>query len=236
MNENAESVSSHLSAPKPDIYLAFPILEECQRQHHVSRRCRSLFLGKFLDFGSERLRALELSGLVSSPEHSLTASRPESFIEELSAQNSTSFEPVSRMVEDTAHNSHGARQARTAQKRDLVCFPWAIVEIKHAFHDDQHVRLQAANGAACALAMLANLARHGGKCRYWMEVPPVLALTFAGPIVHLYVAKVWLSQDRTLPKYASQPNASPPSSYQSDYILEPLLYLERVPAILVGYR
>jgi hypothetical protein len=84
-----------------------------------------------------------------------------------------------------------AKNKRGDTKRsDLICFPWAVVELKIAKVPPKEIQFcycQAANGASTALKIYENLSRDAtGKidCR----IPPVVAFTCIGPEV-----KVWLA-------------------------------------------
>lgn len=73
---------------------------------------------------------------------------------------------------------------------DLMCFPWAVVEVKHARVDQSKINdcyLQAANSSAVALRMLGALFQ---KATGSMpeDLPPVIAFTCIGPAV-----QVWLT-------------------------------------------
>ena len=73
----------------------------------------------------------------------------------------------------------------------LLCFPWAIVEIKRpsASHADiTKCYCQAANGASTSLTMLEQLTKHNRKHHSSDSVKPIIVFTFAGPDV-----KVWLA-------------------------------------------
>jgi len=74
----------------------------------------------------------------------------------------------------------------------LVCFPWAVVEIKPAGQEStQFCYCQAANGASCALEIFEGLIEHATG-RLDDDFPLVIAFTTAGPRY-----KVWLSYSST---------------------------------------
>lgn len=73
----------------------------------------------------------------------------------------------------------------------LLCFPWAIVEIKkpgvrHA--DITKCYCQAANGASSCLTMLEQLTKHNKTNHTSDSVKPIVVFTFAGPDVKLWLA------------------------------------------------
>lgn len=86
------------------------------------------------------------------------------------------------------------RQARAALRNlrhdDLVCFPFAVVELKHgeAGSREEFCYCQAANGASTALRMLENLYRHADGQNNDNHVPPVVAFTCIGPVIRLWIA------------------------------------------------
>ncbi|KAI7226979.1 hypothetical protein KC330_g8602 [Hortaea werneckii] len=73
---------------------------------------------------------------------------------------------------------------------DLMCFPWAVVEVKHARVDQSKISncyLQAANSSAVALRMLGELFKKAtGSVPE--DMPPIIAFTCIGPAV-----QVWLT-------------------------------------------
>lgn len=72
-----------------------------------------------------------------------------------------------------------------------VCFPSAVVEIKHQDvgpAETEKCYSQAANGAAVALSMLGRLVHFSGPIDNVKEIRPVVTFTFVGPIM-----KVWLA-------------------------------------------
>ena len=80
-------------------------------------------------------------------------------------------------------------------EKHRVCFPFAMVELKHDIAkntDKEFCYCQAANAASCALAMLCQLCQHTPNSMYWHdehnEVLPVVTFTFIGN-----EAKVWLA-------------------------------------------
>lgn len=73
----------------------------------------------------------------------------------------------------------------------LVCFPSAVVEIKHHnVPQPQRERCycQAANGAAAALSILHKLTIHSRSEAPHREIRPVVAFTFIGPESRVWIA------------------------------------------------
>jgi hypothetical protein len=94
--------------------------------------------------------------------------------------------------------------------KHMVCFPFAIIEVKHhgvSYSKKLHCICQAANGAATSLAMLKKLASHGTDGQR-QEVRPVVAFTFIGSEVKAWIAYVDVSlqgESLSTPKYVMQP-------------------------------
>ena len=74
---------------------------------------------------------------------------------------------------------------------DLICFPFAVVELKHGMvggSQEEFCYCQAANGASAALSMLENLFEYTERKQNYQHVPPVVAFTCIGPSVRLWIA------------------------------------------------
>jgi len=78
-----------------------------------------------------------------------------------------------------------------------VCFPFVIIEAKDLGVNNSRIQYcycQAANASSVALAMLCNLSQHSKESKYWCgeshNIPPVVAFTFVGPAVKLWLAYV----------------------------------------------
>ena len=74
---------------------------------------------------------------------------------------------------------------------DLICFPFAVVELKHGMVGGSHQEFcycQAANGASAALSMLENLFQYTERKENYQHVPPVVAFTCIGPSIRLWIA------------------------------------------------
>ncbi|MCJ1433541.1 hypothetical protein MMC27_002904 [Xylographa pallens] len=135
-----------LTAPKPDLYIALPIMEESDK-------------GGFKDdnyiknFVKCSLANLEEEGLAPCPMISLNR--------------------------------------RDVGEKHLVCFPCAIVEIKHQKVTPLEIEkcyCQAANAAAASLVMLNKLARYSIAPGEHETIRPVVSFTFIG-----YRARVWIA-------------------------------------------
>jgi hypothetical protein len=73
----------------------------------------------------------------------------------------------------------------------LVCFPFAVVELKHQFvggSREQQCFCQAANAVSVALNMLENLYSIADQQQNSHHVPPVVAFTCIGPKIRLWIA------------------------------------------------
>ena len=100
-------------------------------------------------------------------------------------------------------------------EKNLVCFPCAVVEIKHhrvSRGDIQHCYRQAANGASTALSMLHRLSYYllprGPEHRRHGEIRPTVAFTFIGPgsrvwIVYISKTATQCREKRILCEYVS---------------------------------
>ena len=161
--------------PKPDWVFAFP--------GYTNNGCRG-YDGTFEDHGAfsiVNLAYLEAYGVFSSPLVSLLRGVDE--------RRAFLWEPESG--NDTIHD-----EAVPRPDNKLHCFPWAIVEIKHEGVDRSGIKKcysQAANACSAALTMLESLGDYGADAPKENWTPPIISMTFIGPIV-----KVWLAY--------SQPN------------------------------
>jgi hypothetical protein len=80
----------------------------------------------------------------------------------------------------------------------LICFPWAVVELKPVkVHQSpiQFCYCQAANGASAALKLYENLSKHatGGNDN---RIPPIVAFTCIGPEIRVWLAYSCTQQDK----------------------------------------
>ena len=72
-----------------------------------------------------------------------------------------------------------------------VCFPFAVVELKHTLvcqSQEQFCYCQAANAASAALTILENLYTCSDRGRNNDHVPPVVAFTCIGPRIRVWIA------------------------------------------------
>ena len=91
-------------------------------------------------------------------------------------------------------------------KEHLLCFPWAVVELKHQSVPPSEITkcyCQGANGAARALRMYETLSRYSDIVD-GEQIPPVVVLTFIGPVFKLWVAFSTLDSARNY-NYVSWP-------------------------------
>lgn len=77
--------------------------------------------------------------------------------------------------------------------KDLICFPMAVIEMKH--HEvkpaaAQFCYCQAANAAATCLAMLNQLSSQNAEGDRRTEIKPVVSFTFVGNRVKLWLANI----------------------------------------------
>lgn len=73
----------------------------------------------------------------------------------------------------------------------LVCFPFAVIELKHQSvggSREQQCFCQAANAASVALNMLENLYSLADQRQNSHHVPPIVAFTCIGPKIRLWIA------------------------------------------------
>lgn len=82
------------------------------------------------------------------------------------------------------------RKAAALKAHDLLCFPWAVVEMKYSSISQDKVEYcycQAANASAAALRLQEQLFEHayGDSPK---NLPPIIAFTCIGPCI-----KVWLT-------------------------------------------
>ncbi len=85
-------------------------------------------------------------------------------------------------------------------KKHRVCFPWVVVEVKHervSPDEEKKCYLQAANAASTCLSMHEQLCKHSPVEPYEAHIPPVVALTFIGPEVKLWIAYTDRDGDET---------------------------------------
>ena len=87
-------------------------------------------------------------------------------------------------------NEEGGAPKSDLNKTNLMCFPWAIVEVKQprvGNADIEKCYCQAANDSAIALRMLGALFQKATGC-VPADLPPIIAITCVGPEL-----RVWLT-------------------------------------------
>lgn len=84
-----------------------------------------------------------------------------------------------------------ATPTKNIKKKHLLCFPSAVIEIKHhkvTAKERTKCYCQAANGASTALALLSRLSHFSIPIEDFSEMQPVVAFTFVG-----YRSRVWIA-------------------------------------------
>lgn len=82
---------------------------------------------------------------------------------------------------------HGSKHSRRLMTPDYLCFPWAVVEVKHAqaqMPDEEFCQCQLANSTACAYEMQENLVASVSDS---LPVDPIIGFTCIGPRVKLWL-------------------------------------------------
>lgn len=82
------------------------------------------------------------------------------------------------------------RASLSVPDNDLVCFPFAVVELKHSYigsSQETFCSCQAANAASFALGMLEKLYSLAEQHSTNAHVPPVVAFTCIGPQIRLWM-------------------------------------------------
>ncbi|KAI7087573.1 hypothetical protein KC356_g4052 [Hortaea werneckii] len=158
--EDTNSTHRQLTGPKPDVTYAFPIFESLC-YGFSHHECGASFSLSTL----HQLRKDPSIQLVSTP--------------------TTGLSRVTQTLEGLIRKApYGLSDS------DLMCFPWAVVEFKHARVNRSEMNkcyLQAANSSATALRMLGALFRKAAGS-VPEDLPPVIAFTCIGPAV-----QVWLT-------------------------------------------
>lgn len=89
---------------------------------------------------------------------------------------------------------------------DLVCYPFAVVELKHAYigaSQEEFCFCQAANAASTALSMLERLYMLGDQHSTNAHVPAVVALTCIGPQVRVWLTYSICAPENGAPRHVS---------------------------------
>lgn len=166
-----------LTRPKPDIYLGLPI-------HKLPLEDPCGFWRDELvqNFSLDTLGILLNKGLVCTP---TTGVRK--YLQSRGQQRLNNEQPE-RNESPTIEPDNNAD--RKFSKEHLLCFPWAIVELKKEFVRAGEVTkcyCQGANAASRALRMFEILSRYADTVD-GEQIPPVIVLTFIGPIFKLWIA------------------------------------------------
>ena len=166
-----------LTQPKPDIYLGFRI--------HDSRReeTRGFQRDEFMqNFSIDTLGRLLNSELVCTPttgvrKYLQRRGKPRGVSQGLETDERSTIES-------------GVAKERAFSKEHLLCFPWAIVELKRQSATATEIEkcyCQGANAASRALRMFEILSRYSDTVN-GEQIPPVVVLTFIGPLFKLWIA------------------------------------------------
>ncbi|QKX59276.1 uncharacterized protein TRUGW13939_06408 [Talaromyces rugulosus] len=78
-------------------------------------------------------------------------------------------------------------ESQRLERRDLICFPWALVEVQSATEPAELCYCRAADGAHAALDILRHLYK-SPWAETTVKIPPVITFTCSGPEI-----RVWLS-------------------------------------------
>jgi hypothetical protein len=113
------------------------------------------------------------------------------------------------------------RLDRNLDEKHRVCFPCAVVEIKH--HDVKTAEItkcycQAANGAATSLSILSRLSHLSTPCGFSGGIQPVVAFTFIGSQSRVWIAFISNKLGKHEPFRCSYVSFSSVSEYAT-YIL-----------------
>lgn len=181
-----------LSMPKPDICLGF-------RLRSVADGNPPGFWGddSVQNFSVDTLGALLI---LDPPLVSTTSSKVQKHLEKKGRQfASPERQRFNRSRSDDQPTIEAGVDGETAFSKDyLLCFPWAIIELKHenvGRARESEGRNQGANGAARALRMFENLSRYADSEEQRQQVPPIVVMTFVGPIFKLWIAFLTLNED-----------------------------------------
>jgi hypothetical protein len=150
--------------PKPDIYVGFQIYEP---RSEFSPLGGFIDLPYFQNFTVETLYQLRARyGLISSP--------TPTFASEMKTRKAS---------------SHTISPNDSIPLHHRLCFPWAVVELKQEKASlAEKCYCQAANAASVSLSMMEKLANFADAQHEKLHVPPVVAFTFVGPAVKLWIA------------------------------------------------
>ena len=99
----------------------------------------------------------------------------------------------------THGNLTGVEDDKKRSSYSLLCYPWAIVELKPPDSpnaDILYCYCQAANGASSSLTLLEQLTKYRGEAHAQEPIPPILSLSFIGPEVKVWLVYTKISQVR----------------------------------------
>ncbi|MCJ1391944.1 hypothetical protein MMC18_004811 [Xylographa bjoerkii] len=200
-----DKTSPYPSRSKPDLFFAFPIHIDSDEAGSTSSRF-------YNQFSLTKLAHLQKSGLCSCPTVDLDQflSEHKKRSPQVTDQQRESREGSRRSGENgpetaASEGSNGnENDERKLSDYRLLCFPWAIVELKppdSAKADVLYCYCQTANGASSSLTLLEQLTKHRGKAHAQEPIPPILSLSFIGSEV-----KVWLAYTKISGVYDSWKN------------------------------
>ena len=157
-----------LSRPKPDWFFGFPISNDYDPANRFG-----------LNNNKERFSLAQLA-----------------YLQQRTQLCSCPLMDLGRFVTKSDAKNNREDDQQLADHK-LLCFPWAIVELKkpgvsHA--DITKCYCQAANAASSCLTMLEQLTKHNGTHHASSSVEPIIVFTFAGPDVKLWLAYTTISE------------------------------------------
>jgi hypothetical protein len=85
---------------------------------------------------------------------------------------------------------YNEKKRHTLRDAHLICFPWAVVEVKKLGDGgavETFCYCQAANASAAALALREQLAQKSGAATKLHDALVIFAFTFVGPSIKLWV-------------------------------------------------
>jgi hypothetical protein len=96
----------------------------------------------------------------------------------------------SHEIDEESTIEPGVENEGSFSKEHLLCFPWGIVELKRQNVGPTEIKkcyCQGANAASRALRMFEVLSRYSDTVD-GEQIPPVIVLTFVGPLFKLWIA------------------------------------------------
>ena len=179
-----------LTAPKPDIYLGFPM------KNSPNINLRGFWRDSSVqNFSIDILGPLLNEGLVCTP-----TTRVRRYLDKKARQLIAQGRHILNRDEPDGQPKidAGAEGEQPFSKDHLLCFPWAVIELKHENVSPTEVTkcyCQGANTASRALRIFENLSRYSETEVNGQQVPPVVVLTFIGPRFKLWIAFSTLDAD-----------------------------------------